>query len=380
LDKQVDAGASDPGSRRSQGANAGAVDSARSPFDPGCVFCPGNERLTPPEHVAVRQDGIANGPDWRVRAVPNRYPAVLADLDDRPGGLPRPGFGVHDVIVERPEHRSGLSDLTVDQLADVLAVWGDRLASLRRTPGLAAATLFRNQGARAGASQEHAHSQLIATAELPPRLARVMAGAVRHLDDRGACAWCRMIERELTAGERIVAVTRNFIAFCPYASRFAMETWILPRRHVSRFEDLVAPLAGRLFRSESAPPSQRSPSAAARPGTLRSSPGEASDDSDAMELAGVVREVVRRVERALPEPALNLLVATSPFQPVLIDGAELDESAVERSFHAHLAIVPRVHGIAGFELASDLWINPWPPEWSARKLRNDDGLAGRGTR
>ena len=55
-----------------------------------CPFCYGNEHLTPPEIDAIRLDGSQpNTPGWKVRVVPNKFPAlrIEGDLDNRAVGL-----------------------------------------------------------------------------------------------------------------------------------------------------------------------------------------------------------------------------------------------------------------------------------------------------
>ena len=42
-----------------------------------CPFCEGQEDKTPPEIVAYRDRGSRpNGPGWRIRVVPNQFPAL----------------------------------------------------------------------------------------------------------------------------------------------------------------------------------------------------------------------------------------------------------------------------------------------------------------
>jgi UDPglucose--hexose-1-phosphate uridylyltransferase len=41
-----------------------------------CPFCPGNEDSTPPEVFAVRDSGVPNSRDWKVRVTPNKFPAL----------------------------------------------------------------------------------------------------------------------------------------------------------------------------------------------------------------------------------------------------------------------------------------------------------------
>ena len=45
-----------------------------------CPFCEGNESKTPAEVLAYRDpDGQPNQPGWRVRVVPNKFPALVLD-------------------------------------------------------------------------------------------------------------------------------------------------------------------------------------------------------------------------------------------------------------------------------------------------------------
>ena len=75
-----------------------------------CPFCPGNESQTPPEILATgrRAGAPADGPAWRVRIFPNRYPAVTGTE------------GRHEVVVLSPDHTRELADLTADEAAELL--------------------------------------------------------------------------------------------------------------------------------------------------------------------------------------------------------------------------------------------------------------------
>ena len=58
-----------------------------------CPFCPGNERLTPPEIHAIREpDSRPNEPGWSLRVVPNKFPALRVE-----GELDRRGLGLYDL-------------------------------------------------------------------------------------------------------------------------------------------------------------------------------------------------------------------------------------------------------------------------------------------
>ena len=131
----------------------GAPAAERAVGQTACPFCPGNESLTPPELDAFRAPGTRpDGPGWRVRVVPNMYPAF-------PGG--------HEVIVHSPDHVRDLDALGDEAAAEVLRMYRRRL-SVHLEAGARAAVVICNRGARAGASLDHPHSQLFALPVIPP--------------------------------------------------------------------------------------------------------------------------------------------------------------------------------------------------------------------
>ncbi|MEZ5363251.1 MAG: hypothetical protein R2748_13140 [Bryobacterales bacterium] len=91
-----------------------------------CPFCAGREDQTPPEVDAVREPGSQpDQPGWSVRVVPNRYPAVPRHAEGQ--GL----WGLHEVVIETPEHDRSLADLSVERTADVLRIFQRRLRAAR---------------------------------------------------------------------------------------------------------------------------------------------------------------------------------------------------------------------------------------------------------
>src|ERR1700674_1152325 len=99
-----------------------------------CPFCYGNEDKTPPELFALRPSGPPNSPGWRVRVIPNKYPAlrVEGELNNRAYGLydVMNGIGAHEVIVETPAHDRGLADLPPPEITDVLKAYWARYLDL----------------------------------------------------------------------------------------------------------------------------------------------------------------------------------------------------------------------------------------------------------
>jgi UDPglucose--hexose-1-phosphate uridylyltransferase len=295
------------------------------PFDP---FAEGNESATPPEIMAYRNYGThPNGPGWRVRVVPNKFPAlqVEGNLEKRGDGIydMMNGIGAHEVIIECPHGETNMSRLSVDAIREVLWVYHDRLVDLKRDRRLVHALIFKNKGALAGASLQHSHSQLMATSVVPISIWEEMTGSLEFFNYRGRCIFEDMIQQELATGARIVLDTPSFVVFCPFASRFAFETWILPKQQSSHYENITRPAVE--------------------------------------ELGTVLKTVLRKLELALDDPPYNYVIHTAPFnQPEL------------PHYLWHIEIFPRLTRVAGFEWGSGFYINPVMPEQAAAFLRDVD--------
>lgn len=289
-----------------------------------CPFCPGSENSTPPESWANRPtDSQPNQPGWSVRVVPNKYPAVtMGDANgEHRATLGSTGTGVHEVIIESPAHVANLAALDEHQFTRIFHAYRERLRAWRGDSRWRYRLIFKNQGARAGATFEHAHAQLIALPFVPADVEQEFAGARAYYRRDGLCYYCALVARELKAPTHVVTSSADFIALCPTAPRFAFETWILPRIHAAAFEE--------------------------------------SDDAKVAALAGISRQVIIALDRLQADPPFNYF----------IQSLSLDES--ERAhYHWQLRLLPQISRAAGFEWGSGMHINPVAPEDAAQMLRN----------
>lgn len=295
------------------------AETVRAPRASFCPFCKGNEDAT---GQAVLQ---IDGPDgWAVRIVPNKFGAVHPEGDVQVVGdalqTAMPGFGVHDVIIESPDHVVDFADLDEAQLERVLQAWASRLRTLRDDSRVVSAVVFKNHGAQAGASLEHAHSQLIALPIVPKRLQEEITGARAYFERHGSRVYDDIVTRETETGERLVYQNDEIVVIAPYASRFPFELWFLPRRGQPWYEH--------------------------------------ADLQTHRCLAEALRIVCRKLNRALDHPPYNLMLHSAPF-------ADEDVS----HFAWHLELIPTLTKVAGFEWGTGFYINPTPPEDAARHLR-----------
>src|SRR4051812_1393263 len=222
-----------------------------------CAFCPGHEASTPPEILAYRADAgaEANSAGWKVRVVPNKFPAleIEGSLDRQAEGIfdRMNGTGAHEVIIESPDHQDTYATMTEKRIEDSLYAFRDRITDLRNDTRLKYVLIFKNHGEAAGATMEHPHSQLIAMPIVPRQVVEELKGARDYHDQKERCIYCDIIAQETRGqqeargqeargGSRVVMDSEQFIIVAPFAPRFPFETWILPKRHDSAFENSPA--------------------------------------------------------------------------------------------------------------------------------------------
>jgi UDPglucose--hexose-1-phosphate uridylyltransferase len=297
------------------------------PFEPAsfCPFCEGNEPYTPREVLSYRRGGNANGPGWDVRVVPNKFPALEVEgtLDRQAEGLfdKMSGVGAHEVIIETPEHNQSLATLPVVAIERVLWAFRERVLDLKQDTRFRSILIFKNHGITAGAALEHPHSQLIALPIVPRNVRDEVEGARAHFELKERCVFCDIVRQEQDSRTRVIAENAEFLAVSPYAPRFAFETWLVPKRHGSAFED--APR------------------------------------HEYESLARMLKETLQRMNRALLSPPYNLIIHSAPFQT----------PGLEPVYHWHLELMPKLTKVAGFEWGTGFYINPTSPEEAAQVLR-----------
>lgn len=235
------------------------------------------------------------------------------------------GIGAHEVIIETPSHVTDMALLSENQFAVILRAYRHRIMELRTDSRFRYLFIYKNQGAEAGATLEHVHSQLIAMPMVPKLVREEIHAAKSYYEANRRCVFCDILQKEAALGERFVTESARYLAMCPFAPRFPYETWILPKKHASSFE--------------------------------------ANTEEEDRDLAGILRETLIRLNRSLASPAFNYVIHSNPLE---------DEENLY--YHWHLEILPKLIQVGGFEWGSGSYINIVTPEESARLLRAARGL------
>ncbi|MCH2181577.1 MAG: hypothetical protein MK108_06180 [Mariniblastus sp.] len=296
-----------------------------------CPFCRGNEDETPSQVVAFGDDGeVLSGSGgretWLTRIVPNKYPS-LAESPQVAAGGPYASFdtdGTQEIVVPSPRHVSSFSELTCDEAIIAMKACQHRNRQLASNPAIKHVMIFMNCGLDAGASLGHVHLQIMASPFASPYVHRRVKLHEQYNSQHGRPLLRSLLEWEADRQVRVVEQTDHFTVICPYASRHAFQTWILPR-HGTRFPELsAAPLA---------------------------------------ELGLLLRQYVGCLETVLDKPSYNILFHQAP-------------TAEQQEVGWYVELFPRLTRAAGYELGTDVWVNPVAPETAAKRMRSNRQAAG----
>jgi len=206
-----------------------------------CPFCPGNESLTP---SAIREYKDHEN-HWLVRCIPATNSLFLIEVDEnkRAEGMydKMDNVGAHEIIVENRSHTKTMSMYSDQEYLLLLDMYQDRINDLKKDRRFRYVQVFKNHGELSGSYILHPHSHVLATPIVPARIAAEAVSCRSHYLTKERCLLCDIVSQEIRQGVRMVSMNRNFIAVCPFASRFPYETWVLPRFHEAFFENTGDP-------------------------------------------------------------------------------------------------------------------------------------------
>lgn len=224
----------------------------------------------------------------------------------------------HELVIESCRHVASFSQLNEVERTFALTAYRDRYKSLQQNEELKHIQIFKNVGRDGGASVEHTHSQIIALDFVPTLVGEMKRRAKAFQDSERDDLVHSMVSRDKQEG-RLVFESSLFAIACPFASRFSYECWVVP--HTSCF------------------------------------PFHQTDQATLAAMAEALARVVAAYERLLESPAYNMVLHAPP----------IGESPP--AFGWFFRVFPRVTQFAGFEWATDCYINTVSPEQAAMELQ-----------
>lgn len=293
--------------------------------DPKCVFCPDNEASNPELYR------YPDGKNWEIRIIPNKFSALehTAAYRHKEFYISHSGDGDHEVIITR-KHNEPVALQSIQTVELSLKTFIERFNRLSSHPELAYVQIFHNHGRDAGASIIHPHYQLLATPIIPPHIHGEIMGCYHYYNTHKTCVYCDIMKEEAGVKDRLVYEDDYFMVISAYASRKPFETWILPKRHCARFEEMSS--------------------------------------EEVRHLSFVLKVMLGQLYTKLSDPPLNFYIHNMPVKKAHQSIHTIHE---ESAYHWHLTIFPRITIWAGFEYATGIPVNPMPPEETAKFLRGE---------
>src|SRR3990167_8076972 len=117
-----------------------------------CFFCPKNLAQACKLITTRRPKGSKN---WSIAVIKNKFPSVSLDNYK--------AYGTQEVVIETPDHIAEVEELTDSQVAEIFEVYAERTKDISKNKKIEYLLIFKNNGGQAGASLQHAHSQIFAT-------------------------------------------------------------------------------------------------------------------------------------------------------------------------------------------------------------------------
>lgn len=202
-----------------------------------CPFCRGNEEMIEiiPE-IDIESDNI--------NIVANKFPSLSRDFDFEKKSSRKlfnswSAHGYHDVIIETPHHNVKLFDFDIKQLESYTKAIKKRYGQLINKQQIKYVSIFKNSGKQAGASLEHAHTQILASSVMPGRIKEEVEASKKYFENENNCVGCDIINEELNLDERVIIEEDDFVVIAPYASIWPYETSIYPKFHCSDITQLT---------------------------------------------------------------------------------------------------------------------------------------------
>ena len=295
-----------------------------------CLLCRGQEAFSP---QAIYQHPYGN-PNWQVRVVPHPRARLRIEGDAQRHAVgiydKMRNLGAHEIVVENPDHNLFFTQLSDENVAQVIRAFVSRIVDLKKDSRFQYVTVSRNQGSLAGRDFEHPHSEILATPFIPRRVRYELRSCKQFYRLKERCVLCDIIRQEVQQNARVVEWNDQFAAFCPFASRVPYETWVLPLNHHSSFEQ------------------------------------DLSSCDRQLKLARFLKSILQRVDTVAS--AYHLVLHTSPNIAAKFESSDKWQSLGE-DYHWHFEILPVVPSKAKSYSLKETYYNSLLPEVAAGTLR-----------
>lgn len=230
-------------------------------------------------------------------------------------------FGFHQIIDDNYCQKLDLNC----EFYPVFSLYKEKILEIKKEKEIKYVIIFRNYKVETNSkSLRHNHCNFIGLPVYPKNVKREIEGALNYYQENKSCIYCDIITQEKEIKKRFILENNSFVAISPFASRFPLETWILPKNHSYDYS--------------------------------QSSSNQLKDLSEAF------KEVLLKMKNLLGDFSYTYVLHTGPLL------SHPKDDTLE-SYHWYVEIIPLLTRVAGFEWGTGFYINPIPPESAAESLR-----------
>ncbi|MEK7723323.1 MAG: galactose-1-phosphate uridylyltransferase [Acidobacteriota bacterium] len=190
-----------------------------------CYLCPRNPRVSGKTNPDYEQIFVFDNdhPNASLEAPANEIPPAEVYKS-------RPAHGISRVVCYSPKHNLTLTELSVEEIVNLLKTWGEQYRELGNLDEIKHVLIFENKGEAVGVSNPHPHCQIYANNFVFKTIENEARVSQNHFAETGKILFQEIIEAEIEDGRRILAENENAIAFLPYFARYAYEVYVAPKR------------------------------------------------------------------------------------------------------------------------------------------------------
>ncbi|XP_058790259.1 probable galactose-1-phosphate uridylyltransferase [Phymastichus coffea] len=200
-------------------------------YDPHNPLCPGN----------IRASGLVTPKYEKTYTFTNDFPAMLESVPDPPKEVEElfrtgPAQGTCKVMCFHPKSNVTIALMKIEEIKEVIKQWINEILDLGKK--WTWVQIFENRGSLMGCSNAHPHCQIWASSFLPnePRIKDMNLREYYHRNKSPMLF--DYMKKECSKKKRIVIQTANWLVVVPFWATWPFETMVLPKRQVTRMEEL----------------------------------------------------------------------------------------------------------------------------------------------
>ncbi len=255
---------------------------------------------------------------WTTMVIRNKFPELNGStpLEYEEGFFSlMSGYGYNEVLIESPNHFDKFEDMDLKKSLEWLNTLIEREEDLYSRNYIKHVMIFKNYGGKGGASIGHPHTQIIAWPEMLGIPLLELEKAREYHKENNSCLYEDIIKKEK---ERTLIETENVAVIAPFASRFAGESILIPKRHVNYLMDL--------------------------------------NEAEKEDLVESLKKVLKTNIKLFGDQSYNFVI---------------HENKREHDYHLHIEVYPRLSDLAGIELGQNIFVNTLAPEEYIKNFKDN---------